>query len=225
MRITTFKIILIALIVISAKDLFAAPSRFECLTKLGNSATKEQLDSCVNGASTANLSTNQKVGLDTSSEEIECTNLGFKKKTEPFASCVLELLDRKSIAATGNDPDDAACRKYGFKPRTPGYSECRQKIDMFKAESQQRQVTYEAQKKQYDEQVAAIEKERKRKASMQTFAMGMGMLAGQTPMQAYGTSQGYPPAPLPPSPMNQTYVFPGGKMMNCTTVGSTTNCF
>lgn len=202
----------------------AAPSRLDCLVKLGNSATKDQLESCMSG----NLSITKSTIAEDSPEEVSCVEIGFKKKTEGFRKCVLELKNRSGgnvPEVAYSDPDDATCKGYGFKPKTTSYAECRQKIEMFKAESQQRQAVYEAQKKQYDEQVAAIEKERKRQASMRSFTYGMALLGGQTPMQAYGTSQGYPPAPQAPSPLNQSYTFPNGKMMNCTTVGSTTNCF
>jgi len=224
MRSSIIKVVCIFLGWIAVQLAHAAPSRFDCLVKLGNSATKDQLDSCMSG----NVALTKSTIVDESPEEASCVEIGFKKKTEGFRKCVLELKNR-SVSNTPevvyNDPDDATCRGYGFKPKTTSYAECRQKIEMFKAESQQRQAAYEAQKKQYDEQVAAIEKEKRRQASSKTFAYAMSLLGGQTPIQAYGTSQGYPPAPQPPSPMNQRYVFPGGKTMNCTTVGGTTNCF
>jgi hypothetical protein len=224
MRSSIIKVIYIFLGCIAIQPVHAAPSRLDCLVKLGNSVTKDQLDACISG----NLPTPKSTIAEDSPEEVSCVEIGFKKKTEGFRKCVLELKNRSGGNAPEvvyNDPDDATCKGYGFKPKTTSYAECRQKIEMFKAESQQRQAAYEAQKKQYDEQVAAIEKEKRRQASSKTFLYAMSLLGGQTPMQAYGTSQGYPPAPQPPSPMNQTYVFPNGKMMNCNTVGNTTNCF
>lgn len=224
MRTSTVKIVF-AFTLMTFGAAYGAPSRFECLVKLGNNISKEAIDSCVKGSSPTTSSIIQPSGINTGAEEAACVELGFKKKSESYANCVLELIDRKESMNASSDPDDSTCRKYGFRPKTTNYSECRQKIDMFRAESSMRQEQYAIQKKQFDDQVASIEKERRRQASIETFRYGMGLLDGQTPSQAYGTSKGYPPAPQPPSSSNQTYVFPNGKIMNCTSSLGVINCF
>lgn len=170
--------------------------------------------------------------LDTSNEEAECLDIGFKKKTPAFANCVLELVDRRSGAASpkntqvtssGVDADDATCKKYGFKPKTDNYAICRQQIDVARQQAQQQQAAYAQQRAEYEAQLAAQQKERDRRKNMAMLQMGLGLLSGQ-----YNSSNNYgatPQAPVPPVNQNRTYVLPGGKMMNCNTNGSVTTCF
>ena len=91
--------------------------------------------------------------LDTSTEEKTCSEIGFKRKTEAFGNCVLELVQRKggqvnrqssqtvSQSPLSNDPDDATCRKYGFRAGTNEYAQCRQQIDQARQDSQRQQVS------------------------------------------------------------------------------------
>jgi len=172
----------------------------------------------------------QATALDTSREEAECQEIGFKKKTPAFANCVLELVDRRGgssrstpSAPNGGDADDATCKKYGFKPKTDNYALCRQQIDVARQQAQQQQAQYAQQKADYEAQLAAQQKERDRRKNMAMLQMGLGLLSGQ-----YNSSNSFgalPQAPVPPANQNRTYLLPGGKMMNCSTSGSVTTCF
>lgn len=161
--------------------------------------------------------------LDTSYEEEQCLDIGFKKKSQAFANCVLELVDRRGSAQNSQDPDDATCRKYGFKPRTDNYAACRQQIDLARQQAQQQQAVYAQQKAEYDAMVAEQKKEKERQKGLAMLQLGLGMMSGK-----YNSGNGYgsvPSAPPPPQNLNQTYVLPGGKMMNCNTTGNVTTCF
>lgn len=160
--------------------------------------------------------------LDTSTEEAQCTEIGFKKKTQAYADCVLELLDRRTTQ-NGRDPDDATCRKYGFKPKSDNYAACRQQIDMARQDAQRQQAQYEQQQAQYEAQLAERKRERDKQRSLAMLQMGLGMLSGQyNANNAYGT---IPSAPIPPQNLPRTYILPGGKAMSCTTTGTVTSCF
>lgn len=160
------------------------------------------------------LSAANSYALDTSAEEATCVDIGFKRKTPPFANCVLELLDRKdSNVVQSNDPDDATCRKYGFKPKSAEYGSCRLQIDQARQDSQRQQAQYLQQQQQYQAQL----EEQKRQRRVATGLALMQMGAGNS-----GTYSANPPSS--PSP-TRTYTSPGGKMMNCTTTGNMTNCF
>ena len=154
------------------------------------------------------------VGFDTSNEEATCQSIGFKRKTEAFANCVLELISRNQSAkeSSSNDPDDATCRKYGFRPKSNEYAQCRLQIDQARQEGQRQQAQYEAQ-------IAEQKKQRSQAAGLALMQMGAGISSG-----AYNASNGYGSLPTPPNP-NRTYILPGGRIMNCTTTGSVTNCF
>jgi hypothetical protein len=113
--------------------------------------------------------------IDTKTEEQTCLEIGFKKKTEAHADCVLELLDRKKqrsadknsvnlnvpqpnevqkpgkTAAKGDgSPDHVTCEKFGFVVGTSQYSDCRMKMELARKEAQQRQAAYEIAKRQYE---------------------------------------------------------------------------
>ena len=169
----------------------------------------------------------QALAIDTSVAEKNCADIGFKKKTEAYGNCVLELMNRSEGAALQNtDPDDATCKKYGYKQGTRDYGECRQKLDFAKQQATQQQAEFTEKKRQYDEQMASLEKERRRRQALQNAEMFARYGSGQTPNQAIaGTLSGAPFVPPTYSAPTQTIIMPGGKMVNCTTTNNLTACF
>ena len=177
--------------------------------------------------------------IDTSKEEKTCSEIGFKRKTEAFANCVLELVQRNnstqsvsvqsnrssSSQVTTNNPDDALCVQYGFKVNTNEFAQCKQQIHNARQQAQLQQQQYEQQKRQYDEQQALIEKERKRQQSQRLFDMSQRLASGQSLTDVGRAGMGLPPLQQPTLPSNQTFVMPNGRTMTCTTTGTITNCF
>jgi hypothetical protein len=164
--------------------------------------------------------------LDTGVEEKICSDIGFKKKTEAFGRCVLELLERNNAsnakanqAPQSNDPDDATCKKYGFRSGSNEYASCRLQIDQARQDAQRQQAQFQQQQRQYEAQLEAQRDARSRAAGLALLNLGLGTMAsGNLP----GTA---PVAPVPPQNFNRTYTLPGGRIMNCTTTGTMTNCF
>jgi hypothetical protein len=152
--------------------------------------------------------------LDTSQHEKTCSEIGFKKKTEAHANCVLEILSRQSGSrptvspSASSNPDDATCKSYGFKPGTNSYGECRQRLDFSRQQVAQKQREHEEQKRQYDAQLAEQKRQRQAAAGLALMQMSSGLMN----------------PPKPPPPTNQTIVTPGG-IVNCHTTGTVTNCF
>jgi hypothetical protein len=161
--------------------------------------------------------------LDTSSEEKICSEIGFKRKTEAFGNCVLELAERNTNTQPSSNPDDATCKKYGFKSGTTDYAKCRQQIDLAREQANQQRLKYEEEQRIYNAQVEEQKKQRQKAASMALLGMGLGMMSGQNPGGGYSNFSGSPP--VPPQNLNRTYILPGGKIMNCNSTGSVTNCF
>jgi hypothetical protein len=179
--------------------------------------------------------------MDTSKEEQVCVDIGFTRKTEAFGSCVVEMVGRRAGGRTMPIPSDnrspvrqltqteldgVTCQKYGFKPNTTDHSQCLFQINSARAEAQQRQAQYELQKRQYEAQLAAINREKERRRGEAMFELGMRMLSGQSPVSAansVGTGVPFGPPPVPMS--TQTYTLPGNRTMTCSTMGSVTNCF
>lgn len=221
MRTTANKIIFVFLVLMSTSYAYSAPTRIECLEKLGNNVSRQELDACVNGVRPSANKVNQSSSIDTSTEEKVCIDLGFRKKTEGYANCVLELMSRNTAPAqvATNDPDDATCRRYGFKPKSNEYATCRLQIDQAKQDAQRQQAQYDQQQKQYQAQLEEQKKQKSRAAGLALMQMGAGISSG-----AYNATNGYGTLPTPPNP-NRTYIMPGGGIMNCHTVNNVTTCF
>lgn len=123
----------------------------------------------------------------------------------------------KKIAIEGDgSSDDITCKRFGFKPQSSGYADCRLKLEVASRQATQQQSQYEEQKRQYDEQkrqhdaqLAEQKRQRQVGAGLALMQMGSGLLA----------------PPTPPPPANQTIVTPSGRIVNCHTTGTVTNCF
>ncbi len=171
---------------------------------------------------------NYAFGIDFSKFEKICKEIGFTPRTESFGRCVLELAERSKgpNISTTPDADSQTCLNYGFKPNTQAFAECKFKLDMAKQDNARAQEQYAREKAEYDKKVAAIEKERERQRGLRQMEFGLRLMGGQSPIDALNSvGTGRPIAPTPPSPINQTIITPSGRMINCTTTGSITNCF
>ena len=163
--------------------------------------------------------------IETSAEEKICSEIGFKKKTEAFGRCVLELLERSGVSSKQTQqtppsgPDDATCRQYGFRSGSNEYATCRLQIDQARQDAQRQQAQFEQQQRQYEAQLEAQRDARSRAAGLALLNLGLGTMAGG------GFPGTAPVAPVPPQNFNRTYTLPGGRIMNCTTTGTMTNCF
>lgn len=146
-----------------------------------------------------------------------------KKERQALA----KKIEEERIAREGDDsPDDLLCKKYGFKPRTSGYAECRLRIDFAKAESMRQREQYEREQAEYQRRLAAIERDKERQRGARLLELGARMMGGQRPIEALSSlGTGAPIAPTRPSNINQTIRLPNGQIINCSTMGAMTNCF
>lgn len=190
---------------------------------------------------------------DLSAYEKTCAELGFRPRTPAYGECVLELdrraksgqqnaprsrVDqeqqqaesrRQEVTAMRGDgtPDHQSCLNYGFRPATANYAECRQKLDMARRELAHKQAVYEEEKRRYDEQLDAYEKEKERQRSLALMRFGAALAVGTSPyfsqnfgnagMAALGLA---PIAPQRPAMENYIITMPGGRSTNCTYVPS-----
>lgn len=157
--------------------------------------------------------------LDLSAYENQCADIGFKRKTQPFGECVLELRARGDTSARSQvnvvsqgdgTPDHSTCSRYGFNAGTTEYAQCRMQIDSAKTQAQ-------AQQRQYEAQLTEQRRAREKAQGEAMLMLGLGMMGGGRPST---------PSQLtiePPSP-TRIYNLPGGKFMTCKTTGSVTNC-
>lgn len=139
----------------------------------------------------------------------------------------------------GDDSEeDKTCKKFGYKYPSTAYSDCRLKIELAQREAADRRLEFDAQMKVYRAQQAEYEeknriyqeslsKEAKRVQAQRSLDMGLRMMGGQSPQDAYlSIGTGAPIAPLAPQPstLPRTYRMPDGRSMSCTTLGSITTC-
>jgi hypothetical protein len=162
------------------------------------------------------VSSTAALGMDLGKYEEQCADIGFKKKTQAFGECVLELKSRGESAAVNNQGngavDHATCIRYGFRTSTSEYAQCRMQIDLARSQAQEQQAQYE---RQFAEQQRAKERARGEAALL----LGLGMMAGQPRAPVMNGFNNFTPPPI-----NRIYNLPGGKFMTCNTVGMVTNC-
>ena len=160
-------------------------------------------------------------------QKIEIAERDKQEKVRREKEELSRKLEEERILREGDgSPDDLLCKKYGLNPLVTGYAECRMRIDFAKAETKRQHEQYERAQAEYDRQVAVVENERERQRALRQLELGLRMMGGQSPVSALNSlGTGMPIAPTRPSPINQTITLPGGKMINCTTLGPVTNCF
>jgi hypothetical protein len=186
--------------------------------------------------------------LDLSSFEKTCSELGFKKKTQLFGECVLELNQREknSIAKKNNDLNKigtdnntkiSSCESFGFQRGTSQYAQCQMQIEIAKNELLQKQKQFEFEKskfeekqRDYDEKLLSFEQEKERREGIAWLQLGAALFSnGNTREYLINSARqtiGLPPIPpTAPESQNFTVTNPFGKMMTCSVTQSTIDCF
>jgi hypothetical protein len=177
----------------------------------------------------------------------DCKEIGFKPKTPAYGDCVLELRKRdfsnsttqsknssakniSSKAKGDGSTEDIACQRYGFRPQTDAYGQCRMQLDNTKKQMQAQQAQYEEQKRIYDQQQAQYEREKSRQKGLALLRYGSALASGTSPYfsdnVANANSQVFGTAPPPPRSRIQTYTIrlPNSKTMNCTYINNNMDC-
>lgn len=140
-----------------------------------------------------------------SPHEQSCIGYGFKRGTNQFAQCLMQL--------------DQAQQQAQF---------AQQQYQLQLAQYQQQQAAYEAQQ-------AAIKKERDRRKWSALATFGFGMAATNSPTFSGGLADGMralngqpplpaPIAPAPPVPQNYTLRLPNGNQVYCYYSGNYMSC-
>jgi hypothetical protein len=176
----------------------------------------------------------------------QCKDIGFKPKTPAYGDCVLELRKRdivgnrtntQSLTATSTatpikiqgdgSANDTTCQKYGFSPKTDGYSQCRLQLDtatrQFEAQQMQyesQQAQYEEQKRIYDQQITYQQAEKEKRKNLKLMELGFRMMGGQpvgdAAMATAGMMPIIPKEPSRPAFENYSIRLPSGITVNCT---------
>ena len=149
-------------------------------------------------------------------------------KNEKFSPGTVQLneADTKGSSKDNGDGsvDDATCQKFGFKPSSNPYSQCRLQLDTVQkqlelqlAQLNLQKEEYQKQKDEYDAKLAAYNDKQDRDFWLGIAGMGFGMMEGKTPLDAYRQSLGLPPiAPTVPAFQNYSITMPGGRSVDCT---------
>jgi hypothetical protein len=122
----------------------------------------------------------------------QCADFGYKKGTEKFGSCVLELRRRdkgsqaktnqvmKEVASGDGSVEDQNCQRFGFNPGTLEYSNCRMQLSVAADTARRELAVYEEQKRAHDAEVARVKKAKNERANLALLQAGLCMLAGPT---------------------------------------------
>ncbi len=124
--------------------------------------------------------------------------------------------------------EDLTCSGYGFKPGTDPYADCRMKLEMARVENERRTREYEAQRQQYEQQLAAIREAEQREAADRRsrcyMASGAAAMQGATSLlgtminaSACESGAAGPVLVAPPAPPLPTVV-------RCSAWGNTVTC-
>lgn len=122
----------------------------------------------------------------------QCADFGYKKGTEKFGSCVLELRRRakgsqaktnqvvERIATGDGSTEDQQCQRFGFNPGTSEYSNCMMQLSVAAETARRELAIYNEQKRAYDAEVARVKKAKQDAASFALLEAGLCMMAGPT---------------------------------------------
>jgi hypothetical protein len=190
-----------------------------------------------------------------SKHELTCQELGFKRRTQAYGECVLELDQRENKISTqvnkhsqqqkqnqqsgDGSIEHQTCSRFGFIVGTQPYSDCRLRIDIAKREQNQRQAAYEAdqqryqeERRRYDAKVAELERQKEKQKGDAMIKFGLALMGGTSPNASENLAnagrQSLGMAPIPPaSPSFQNFTItgPSGRITNCTALGNMINCF
>ena len=183
---------------------------------------------------------------DLSEYEKTCAELGFRPRTPAYGECVLELDRRAKVGQQSNrsrvdqeqrqaeqrrqeetamsgdgTPDHQTCYRYGFRPGTTPYAECRLKLDIARRELEQKQADYEMRQREYVARQAEYENELDRRRRMAALDIARRLAGGQGFANSIAGAAGIAPiAPQRPSMENYFITMPGGRNATCTYVPS-----
>lgn len=140
--------------------------------------------------------------------------------------------EQQHAARGDGTPDHQTCNKYGFVAGTASYAECRQRIDLARAQMAQKQAHYETEQAEYQRQKAAYQKKKEVDGWLKLSQFGFAMAAGTSPYASENIANAgrvvSGQAPIPPTRpqmQNYTITMPNGRMVNCNSVGNDIHCF
>ena len=130
--------------------------------------------------------------------------------------------EQQRAARGDGSPDHQTCYKYGFVAATAPYGECRQRIDLARAQMAQKQAQFEVEQAEYEKQKAAYQKKKEVDGWLKLSQFGFAMAAGTSPYASENMANAgrvvsgqAPIAPTRPQIQNFTLMLPGGRTMNC----------
>ncbi len=197
------------------------------------------------GSSTPESQSISNLGL--AQYEKYCIELGFKKKTPEYGSCVLDLSRRAETLTAANvkssvsvqaqqsqspdifpaapsgdgTADDLSCQGYGYKVGTNEYAGCRLNLRQANEENERRQREYNFEKQRYERQLeSSNEAERRRKAKCHFASSAAAGRSGSTTLQAFTNllaCEGGADAPVAVAPSPPPTV-------HCTFLGNSMTC-
>lgn len=129
----------------------------------------------------------------------------FRRDEDLRQKQLLEQQERERVAREGDgSAHDLLCKKYGLKPLTSQYADCRIQLDTHASQQAE-------QRRLYEQSLAEYQRERERRKGEAMFLLGMGMLANSS----RPATQPITPIPQPPAMQNFNIFIKGQSPINC----------
>ena len=146
---------------------------------------------------------------------------------------------REAASQVDNSPDHKVCLQFGFIAGKREYADCRLKLDIARQEQSQRQLIFEAEQRKfeadqnrYEAEVREFERQKDIQKNMALLKFGLALMGGASPIatenfaNAARSSVGIEPIPpVKPQIQNFTITNSTGRVVNCTVVSNSVNCF
>jgi hypothetical protein len=171
-------------------------------------------------------------GIDTTKEELVCTEIGFTNKTESFANCVVELYKKRTTQNSDRlvnnkintqNPHEKMCIDYGFQFDTVDFSRCKMQLDHAKRDIATRQAQQSQEQRRHEEQLSNAKRQRDIAANLALVQCGLNMMSGGSCLTGQ-RSPAAPTGPIPSLPLYQNITLPSGRIIQCTNIGTNTVC-
>jgi hypothetical protein len=156
--------------------------------------------------------------------ESECERIGYKRKTEKYAECVIELYSRIKKSIIAQPPKNLSqegrqCIEIGFVYNSAEFSNCQIQLRQLASQEQH----YKTQHETYNQQLQLQQKQQNLYEAEILFGIADRAFNYGSNNSSNSVIINQPPRTLsPPSPLRLR--LPSGNNVNCSYVGATYSC-
>jgi flagellar biosynthesis GTPase FlhF len=150
-----------------------------------------------------------------------------RKDQEAKAAVALEIKNAEERKRKFLARHDTKCKSFGFKPNTESYAQCRLKLELSENQAAREDALNADEERRHQENLKEQSARQKRELDAQSRYANAQLEEQRLSRQAAAAQALMKMAqpPVAPPPTSQTIITPNGRMVNCHTTGTVTNCF